>query len=367
MSDFRLGTVPSSSILYVYSMRDTIWPAPAYQRTSDVWPPEKRQLLIDSIINGYDVPKLYFHEFFPSKDVDGKRYKYAIVDGKQRIQSIFEFIEGKFALPQDTEYIHDPSVKIGGLRYKELAREYPDLKNRFDGFVLPIVTIQTQDVELIEDMFSRLNEAVPLNAAEKRNAFGGPIPPIVRDHASLTFFKKKLPFNNARYRHFDLVTKFLYVQHRNALVDTKKAYLDEFVRSFRSDKKEEAASLEKEAALLGQKSKVVVDAMSKVFMDGDPLLRSVGMVLLYYWLFREALNDGWANKLARSALLDFEEQRRVNRVQAEKDVTEAKYHLLEFDRLTQSPNDSVALRYRYAVLRHYIGPAKGRPPIPGEE
>ena len=50
---------------------------------------DKRQLLIDSILNGYDVPKLDFHEFFPARLVDGKKFKYAIVDGKQRLETIF--------------------------------------------------------------------------------------------------------------------------------------------------------------------------------------------------------------------------------------------------------------------------------------
>src|SRR4051794_41117209 len=113
MTDFRLGSVPSSSVLHVYSLRDQIWVDPPYQRMSDVWPLEKRQLLIDSILNGYDVPKLYFHEFFPTKTVGGKKYKYAIVDGKQRLQSIFTFIEGRFPLAPTMEYLDDTSIKPG--------------------------------------------------------------------------------------------------------------------------------------------------------------------------------------------------------------------------------------------------------------
>ena len=34
---------------------------PSYQRQSEVWGEEKRQLFIDSLMNGFDVPKLYFH------------------------------------------------------------------------------------------------------------------------------------------------------------------------------------------------------------------------------------------------------------------------------------------------------------------
>lgn len=359
MTDFRLGTIPSSSILHLYSLRDSIWFDPPYQRASDVWPPEKRKLLIDSILNGYDVPKLYFHEFFPAKVIDGNRYKYAIVDGKQRLQTIFKFIEGKFALSEDIEFIADPTRKLGGLTYAELAREFPDLKTRFDGFVLPIISIMTEDTELIEDMFSRLNEAVPLSAAEKRNALGGIVPIMVRDMARHAFFENKLPFENRRYRHFDLATKFLLLAEKDHLIDTKKRQLDEFVKSHRD--------ADEQITLATAKAAQVLDEMASLFVDDDPLLRSVGTVTLYYYLFLDSVNNGWSAALTRSELDRFEQTRLKNRTNAEQEIGTPDFHLLEYDRFAQSPNDAVALKYRYAVLRAYVGPAEGRPPLPSDE
>jgi hypothetical protein len=361
MSDFRLGTVPSSSVLNVYSLRDQIWFDPPYQRMSDVWTPDKRQILIDSILNGYDIPKLYFHEFYPTKTIAGKKYKYAIVDGKQRLISICSFIEGSFALADDMDFIADPAIKPGNLTYAELAREYPMLKTRFDGFVLPIVTILTDDIELIEDMFSRLNEAVPLNAAEKRNALGGPIPPEIRSLAKNRFFIKKLPFSNARYRHFELATKFLYITEKKQLPDTKKVYLDEFVRFYR-EKRDNAG-----ARRLAKKTRAVLEKITAVFVDNDNLLRSLGTVVLYYYLFLDAMASHWELQINRSDFEKFERIRKTNHDIAEANVEKANYQLLEYDRLMQSPNDSLALRYRYAVLRQYVGPKKGRPTIPGED
>lgn len=361
MSDFRLGAVPSSSVLHLYSLRDSIWFDPPYQRQGDIWPEEKRQLLIDSILNGYDMPKLYFHEFFPAREIEGRKYKYAIVDGKQRLRSVFSFIDGAFALPDRMEYIPDPTIKPGGMTYAELAREFPSLKTKFDGCVLPIVTILTEDLELIEDMFSRLNEAVPLNAAEKRNAFGGVIPSIVREMTQHSFFACKLPFDNRRYRHFDLAVKFLYLAEKEHLVETKKQNLDEFVKSMRGEDSEE------KALLLATKAVAVLDQMSAVFVDDDPLLRSVGSVVLYYFLFLEFVMKGWEEPISRQPLQEFELSRTENRSQAELDVSAADYHLLEYDRLSQSPNDAIALRYRYAVLRQYVGPVADRPELPSTD
>lgn len=59
-------------------------------------------------------------------------------------------------------------------------------------------------------MFSRLNEAVALNAAEKRNALGGPAPKAIRRVAMFPFFTKKLNISNKQYQHRDLAAKFLY-------------------------------------------------------------------------------------------------------------------------------------------------------------
>ena len=54
--------LPHSTVLSVYVERDAIWVDPEYQRQGEVWSLEKKQLLIDSIINRYDIPKLYFHK-----------------------------------------------------------------------------------------------------------------------------------------------------------------------------------------------------------------------------------------------------------------------------------------------------------------
>src|SRR5207237_3207194 len=134
----------------------------------------------------------------------------------------------------DFEYFKDSSVQAGDMTYSELGKAYPDLKVQFDSFQLNTVCIETDDLEMIEEMFSRLNESAPLTAPEKRNAYGGPMPAAIRKLAAETFFTKHLPFPNKRYRHFDLATKFLLAEHEGKVVDTKKAYLDEFVENFSS-------------------------------------------------------------------------------------------------------------------------------------
>ena len=337
----ELAELPQSTILYLYSDREHIKIDPEYQRMGDIWTTEKRQLLIDSILNGFDIPKIYLHKHSPPKTENNVPIKYSIIDGRQRLEAIWKFIDGDYPLADDFCFIDDESNVVGALTYSELGKKFPERKLKFDAYRLSIIGIQTDDLEIIEDMFSRLNEAVPLNAPEKRNAFGGPLPRVIRSVARHILFTKNIPFRNNRYQYYDLAAKFLLLEWRGTLVDTKKVYLDRFV-------KEWSDSLELKK--IQKRTQKILTAMGKVFTKQDPLLRSVGSVVLYYFLFRTALHTNWIDDITRSALEDFEQQRVENRERARQDLASADYDLLEFDRYIQAPNDSYALKIRFSIL-----------------
>jgi Protein of unknown function DUF262 len=344
MDEFHISPLRNSSVAYLHQQRKLIQLEPPYQRQGGIWTIEKQQLLIDSIINGFDVPKIYFHEFPTRRIIDGKTFKYAIIDGKQRLQAIWEFLDNKYALQSDFEYFEDPSVRAGGMNFDQLSRAHPDIAALFNATTLNVIAIRTADVEVIEEMFSRLNEAVPLNAAEKRNAIGGPVPAAVRALVGHEFFKDKLPFNNSRYRHYDLAAKFLLWAHEGKVVDVKKIRLDNFAKSMKRDA---AGAAEVGAAQI--KAERTLDWLAGVFADSDQLLAQVGMVSV---LFLLRLLEG--RKFSRTDLVRFNEARHTNRAAAENDLSEAQYELLEFDRFGQSPNDGSALSYRVATLEKFL-------------
>ena len=232
------------------------------------------------------------------------------------------------------------------MTYTELGQAHPDLKVQFDSFHLNVVMLATKELEMIEEMFSRLNEAAPLTAPEKRNAYGGPLPGAIRQLAKKSFFKTCLPFPNKRFRHLDMATKFLYAERERKVVDTKKVYLDRFVKEFASQPKN------KKLPFLKQ-TEDAVSKMATVFTENDPLLRQVGMVILYYHLFCIVKEKGWDVAITRKRLADFEALRNKNNVRAEAEITQADYDLLEFDRYAQSPNDGYAIRFRLGLLLRY--------------
>lgn len=349
MNDFDISELMHNNVQSLYLLRGQVWLSPPYQRVSDIWPLDKQQLLIDTILNGFDVPKLYLHQLTPPQSRDGRLCKYAVIDGKQRLDAIWSFIDGKFALPDDFEYLHASDVKAAGMTYAQLAEKYPDLKVRFDSAQLTTVVVRTSETELIEEMFSRLNEAVPLNAPEKRNAFGGPLPPVIRDLAYHDFFTKRIPFEDKRYKYRDLSAKFLLIENENAVVDTKKVYLDKFVRTWAEGKRTEL-----EASELAGRARVHLDEMARVFSDEDPLLRSIGMTIVLFHFFRLMALVGAAHKIKREHFLAFDTARTINRDLAATDITTAEYDLIEFEKLVQSPNDGYATRFRLAVLARYL-------------
>ena len=135
----------------------------------------------------------------------------------------------------------------------------------------------------------------------------------------------------------------LYIESRSTVPDTKKSYIDKFFE-------EHSASSKAAIDPLLQRAKKTTDLMAKTFTATDPLLRSVGMVILYYQLFKRASESNLEHLINRPALSDFEKLREDNRRIAEKDITSANYNLLEFDRFAQSLNDAIAMRFRLAVL-----------------
>lgn len=349
MSFINTSPLQHSNILSLFADKELIKLDPEYQRHGEIWSKEKRQLLIDSILNRYDIPKLYFHKFDrETSKQTGKEY--AVIDGRQRLEAIFDFMDGKFALADDFEYLQDDTVDARGLNANDLAKKYPRIKQRFDAYALPVVCVETDDTELIEEMFSRLNEAVPLNAAEKRNAIGGDMARTITEVSRNAFFSKKVKFTNRRYQHREGAVRLLFLEHcmgESKIVDTKKPFLDGFVRDFRSGRSTVVEKLKDKVAR-------TLKEMSSVFIDADPLLSSQAAVPIYYLLFRKARLGQSLDKISRKKLLDFQDERQRNRAIAAKDITKAKFEFLEFDRLSQQgTNDASSIKERLSILREF--------------
>lgn len=339
----------TNNIAYLARWRNRVRLDPPYQRQGEVWSRTKQRLLIDSILNEFDIPKIYVHEHGPI-DVDGRECTFSLIDGRQRLEAIWDFLDGKFALPSDFKNLGTGSTAGADLTYTQLLDEEPDIAAEFTATQIDVMVVDTDDVELIEEMFSRLNEAVPLNAAEKRNGRGGPLRPAVRDLTATKFFTRNLPFANSRYRHFDLATKLLLLESSDGPTDTKKRQLDDFWDHFKEGK------ADAEARRLVDEVSEVLATMEDTFEDGDHLLGVLGMISVYFLLFRSVIKEG-GRPPSRQDLVAFNNARRLSRYDDEDQLSRNQRRLVEFDRLAQSPNDRSAIGFRLEVLQAWLADA----------
>lgn len=129
-----------------------------YQRSPGLWPNASRSYFIDTILEGYPFPKIYFHEFLDRKS---KKVRTEIVDGQQRITTIQDFLNDKFALGKN-------SARYAGLRFSDLDE---DTQDAFLFYTISTDVIRDAGRSEILQMFRRMNAyTLPLNAAEKRHS-----------------------------------------------------------------------------------------------------------------------------------------------------------------------------------------------------
>jgi hypothetical protein len=259
--------------------RSSIEVEPPYQRESGAWSLDKQQLFIDSLLNGYDVPKVYLHDLRGSHPTK----VYAIVDGKQRLTTTWSFLDDDFPLAADFRIEGDnPDVSpdavtpVGGMRFSQLDPEWQRL---LTGTYLSVVLIRDADEEDIEDLFSRLNNGEALNAAERRNALGGDMVRLVRDVARRPFFAERLPFSTARHQHLALAAGLLALAATERagtsdLPDLSDAGLDGFVRANRN-----LAAADQVA--LSEVLDAHLDGLARVFGPADRLLGSPEQALIH--------------------------------------------------------------------------------------
>jgi hypothetical protein len=354
MPTIRTYPMTSSAILRLNFLKDRIQKNPVYQRNGDVWTLEKKQLLMDSILNDYDIPKLYFHALSNANSTARDReFDYAIVDGRQRLEAIWGFMNDEWSLANDFEYLANPSVQAGELRYSDLAMRYPELKVFFDTFNLPITIVETDDLDLIEDMFSRLNEAVPLNSAEKRNSIGGQMASCIRDVSNLTFFTNCVRLGNRRFQHREIAARLLFIEYAftkyGRIQDTKKPYLDMMVKNFR-----DGESIDLESLLAT--TTAVLHQLSNLFLQKDELLTYQAGIPIYYLCVQSAIDSKQTKLVSRERIVDFYTELASNRVNAAENLASANYRLLEYGRMTQQgTNDSTSIRERAAILCEFLG------------
>lgn len=180
----------------IYKRRDR-YEIPDWQR-EEVWDTAKKQELIDSILRGWRLPKFYLLK------VEAEPEEFEVVDGQQRLTTIFEFFDNWLSLsPKSAE------------RFK--ARFYRDLpstvSDSFDDFEIDYDEITDADEAEIKEYFQRLQRGLPLTSSEKLNALHSRLREFCRKNLSRhPFFTTKVAFADKRFAFFDVASKVAAIE-----------------------------------------------------------------------------------------------------------------------------------------------------------
>jgi hypothetical protein len=125
---------------------------PSYQR-NPVWSDRQKVYLIDSILNGYPLPKLFIREIYEENQTEAT---FEIVDGQQRLTTMLEFSKNEFALlkskhPEPSEFDISYDKKF----YKDLSLED---KKKIMNYSLTCESLEGTEEE-IRQMFYRINSS----------------------------------------------------------------------------------------------------------------------------------------------------------------------------------------------------------------
>lgn len=322
---------------------------PPYQRKGRLWSVTDKAFLIDSILNDYDIPKIYIADFsFIKSPLNRKKLPYAIVDGKQRLESIFDFKDGRLTLDADFVFKADQKLNLAGLGYADLAKSYPEVASVFDNFALTIMRVVTDEVNAINELFVRLNRSKPLTGAEVRNAMAGPAVDLIRSLTRHEFFTDYIGFSVKRAEDKNAAAKLLLCEYNGKLSSTKKTNLDQFVKLARNRTAEK-----KNIQAAAIRVVAVLDRMTEIFLPHDALLRSAGVLPVYFWLVRESAVA--TDTYLREFLVEFEQKRRANRdLSKEDDTAPVDSQLAAYDRMNRSPDDPVNHVGRFDILRRRL-------------
>lgn len=304
---------------------------PDFQRDI-VWNREKQQKLIDSIMRGWHIPPIHLVK------IEGKDY-YEVLDGKQRLYSIYNFLNDKFAF--NAHFI--PGVGDFDEFHRKKYSQLPDEIKK--GFLFTKIRIfEVSDVKMNEatELFLRLNLGVTVAASEKRNCIYGPTKNFLRDILNEypdLFSKKTLGFSNLRMAYQDVLDKIFFLEKNRNL-----------------EKKPNSRALEK----MYFEQTLDYDAMDNLRSNlkiTENVLKNTNFKLTkstlisYYWFLRYIRLTDYTNEIRLSDFLQkFEEWRSDQKSQLEKEgAIHAKY--IEYEALlSEGWLDSSSLNGRHKIL-----------------
>ena len=205
-----------------------------YQRDK-VWSEETKSFFIDSILKNYPIPPVFLRMKI---DPNTGMTRYEVIDGKQRLTTIREFIDGKILLPDDFGDDKIGNSELNGASFGDLDKK-EKYKKQFWHYRIPVIFIETDDGDLVKNVFDRLNRnGMPLVPQELRNAKFGEsklyqyIKKLSASHCWRTIFDDVL--ENDRKEDEEFTSELLFLLLEGKIISYTKETLDKLYEKWES-------------------------------------------------------------------------------------------------------------------------------------
>jgi hypothetical protein len=298
-----------------------------------VWRLERKQLLIDSILRQYDLPKIYL-----SQNKTVLQYDYDVADGQQRLRAIWEYFKDEFPLGDDLQEVD--KCDISGLRFSGLPAGF---KKRLRDFKLTIAVIEEATQDELRTLFARLQMGVVLTPPELRNAIASAIGSAINTAADTHGFFTNGKILKSRFKRQDYLAHAIALAHYKNDEDLKAQLLARLYKelAYAYDKK------------LMRKTYDVLDVLALINHEAELSIRNKwGFVDLFWFLFQQdgALSSVDPSKMA-STFVAFEAERIANNKAPEKLLDQGKKHLYDYiQAFNTSGGDKGNLATRHKVF-----------------
>ena len=249
------------------------------QRQSAQWTNLQQSLLVHSILANYPVPAVYV-EKTDSAETDDKGkaiYKYSVLDGKQRMTTVFSFINGEYALNEET-----PAAEIEGETYTLAGRTFEeldeDVRQELLRFKFSIFAFEDATDDEIEEIFFRLNNSTPLSKPQKaRPLMGTENARFINSILTGSFFTEKCNFSKLQLRKSDdmctLLQSMMLLDHKYNNYEYASISADEVMKysaAIKGNYSEEQKDLLLE----------IIDYLDDAFDEKEKLLKKINVPMV---------------------------------------------------------------------------------------
>lgn len=310
-------------LLKLVGMKEQIMFKTKFQR-GGTWKPKNKRYFMDTIRRNWKTSKIVLWK--------RTNNEYVCVDGQQRLNTIFSFVDPKNGF----SFSEKGSGSFSGKKFKDLDK---DERDRIEKYEFDVELISKASINDVADFFIRLQEGVALIPAEKLNAILGDVRDFVCEVSQHSFFTETISLRDYRFSHNYLSAQIILLT-KYGLHNLKSSDLKDMYECARLDDKDQ------------ERVKDRLDYLAKTFPKKTGNLRNRATIIsMFYFVDKESDSLSFAGKsdVLRSFLKQFQKElRRQQKLEEKKKDPELQTYRLK---VLQAADTLDAIQERHRILQ----------------